>query len=108
MCEAPPFSRIRNRRRAPKLRGKHVFRVRACGQKNILKKDLVKWKKGSYICTRFGQENLSLSVFEDRKRAHSSVGSERLPYKQDVGGSNPSVPTSKQKEVTLKNVASFF
>lgn len=26
-------------------------------------------------------------------RAISSVGSERLPYKQDVGGSNPSSPT---------------
>ena len=25
----------------------------------------------------------------------SSVGSERLPYKQDVGGSNPSFPTKK-------------
>jgi hypothetical protein len=62
MCGVPSFSHIRIRRRAPKLRGKHVFRVRACGQKNILKKDLVKWKKGSYICTRFGQENLSLSV----------------------------------------------
>ena len=27
------------------------------------------------------------------KRALSSVGSERLPYKQRVGGSNPSAPT---------------
>ena len=27
-------------------------------------------------------------------RALSSVGSERLPYKQRVGGSNPSAPTS--------------
>ncbi len=26
---------------------------------------------------------------------HSSVGSERLPYKQRVGGSNPSAPTSR-------------
>ena len=27
-------------------------------------------------------------------RANSSVGSERLPYKQEVGGSNPSSPTA--------------
>ena len=26
-------------------------------------------------------------------RAHSSVGLEHLPYKQGVGGSNPSAPT---------------
>ena len=30
-----------------------------------------------------------------RKRALSSAGSERLPYKQRVGGSNPSAPTGK-------------
>ncbi len=29
-----------------------------------------------------------------RSRALSSAGSERLPYKQRVGGSNPSVPTT--------------
>ena len=28
-------------------------------------------------------------------RAHSSVGLEHLPYKQGVGGSNPSAPTRK-------------
>jgi hypothetical protein len=28
-------------------------------------------------------------------RALSSVWSERLPYKQDVGGSNPSAPTKR-------------
>ena len=27
-------------------------------------------------------------------RAFSSVGRERLPYKQDVGGSSPSTPTT--------------
>ena len=30
------------------------------------------------------------------KRAFSSAGSEHLPYKQRVGGSNPSTPTSKK------------
>ena len=37
----------------------------------------------AYFCTAF-----------EKRRALSSVGSERLPYKQRVGGSNPSVPTS--------------
>ena len=36
---------------------------------------------------------------------HSSVGSERLPYKQRVGGSNPSAPTSRG---TAKAVPLFF
>ena len=36
-----------------------------------------------YLCTR-----------KKEMRALSSVGSERLPYKQRVGGSNPSAPTS--------------
>ena len=31
------------------------------------------------------------------ERELSSVGSERLPYKQRVGGSNPSAPTSEKK-----------
>ena len=33
------------------------------------------------------------------KREFSSVGSERLPYKQRVGGSNPSTPT-KASEIS--------
>ncbi len=35
----------------------------------------------------------------------SSVGSERLPYKQDVGGSNPSFPT---EEKALQILQGFF
>ena len=31
-------------------------------------------------------------------REHSSVGSERLPYKQRVGGSNPSAPTKHRRK----------
>lgn len=37
-----------------------------------------------YLCTAFGNT-----------RAFSSAGSEHLPYKQRVGGSNPSTPTSR-------------
>ena len=44
-----------------------------------------------YICIR---------IFASAKaREHSSVGLERLPYKQRVGGSTPSAPT-KKKAVT--------
>jgi len=41
-------------------------------------------KKSLYICTRIQQEG-----------AISSAGSEHLPYKQGVTGSNPVSPTSK-------------
>lgn len=42
------------------------------------------------------------SIFASAKaREHSSVGLERLPYKQRVGGSTPSAPT--EKTVTLSN-----
>ena len=34
-------------------------------------------------------------------REHSSAGSERLPYKQRVGGSNPSAPTKRSISVGL-------
>ena len=37
---------------------------------------------------------LSLHRFS-KERAFSSAGLEHLPYKQRVGGSNPSTPTSK-------------
>ena len=37
-------------------------------------------------------------------RAFSSAGSEHLPYKQRVGGSNPSTPTNKE----LQRCSSFF
>ena len=36
-------------------------------------------------------------------RAFSSAGSEHLPYKQRVGGSNPSTPTLKTKHFRLIN-----
>ncbi len=40
------------------------------------------FEKPSYLCTR-----------KQETRAFSSVGLEHLPYKQRVGGSNPSTPT---------------
>ena len=42
---------------------------------------------------------------QKRKRAFSSVGLEHLPYKQRVGGSNPSTPTNKELQM---KIWSFF
>ena len=48
-------------------------------------------------------KNLEKKIFElplqsqNRKREFSSAGSEHLPYKQRVGGSNPSTPTKRNK-----------
>jgi hypothetical protein len=36
---------------------------------------------------------LIFAVLKKEKREFSSAGSEHLPYKQRVGGSNPSTPT---------------
>ena len=41
-------------------------------------------------------------------RAISSVGSEHLPYKQGVGGSNPSSPTTKIVRKPSMKVGGFF
>ena len=44
-----------------------------------------------------------------RTRAFSSAGLEHLPYKQRVGGSNPSTPTSfKTRILTRMRVFCFF
>ena len=45
---------------------------------------------------RIKKEYIFASLFQERsnKRAFSSAGSEHLPYKQRVGGSNPSSPTT--------------
>ena len=37
-------------------------------------------------------------------RAHSSAGSEHLPYKQGVGGSNPSAPTKPKRPCNSRGV----
>ena len=39
------------------------------------------------------------AYFCSRKRELSSVGSEHLPYKQGVAGSNPTVPTLKMRKL---------
>ena len=46
-----------------------------------------------YLCTRL-----------QKVRAFSSAGLEHLPYKQRVGGSNPSAPTTKE----FQNILGLF
>ena len=46
---------------------------------------------------------------QSKTRAFSSAGLEHLPYKQRVGGSNPSTPTSfKTRILTRMRVFCFF
>ena len=47
------------------------------------------------------------NAIEKSMRAFSSAGSEHLPYKQRVGGSNPSTPTTENQGVTSQ-CSSFF
>ena len=57
---------------------------------------------------KFGKFEI-LAIFAARfkgtfiKRELSSAGSEHLPYKQGVAGSNPAVPTDDQKGPTLSD-----
>ncbi len=44
------------------------------------------------------------SLLKQETRAFSSAGSEHLPYKQRVGGSNPSTPTLKFRLLLKKGV----
>ena len=49
-----------------------------------------------------GLQKTPIFASQLRKGAFSSAGSEHLPYKQRVGGSNPSTPTSENQAVTVK------
>ena len=64
--------------------------------------------KTYYLCTRNTETRLAKRG-RTLQKAHwtlSSAGSERLPYKQRVGGSNPSAPTFIQDY--LKRVVFFL
>ena len=45
--------------------------------------------------------NFTLPLHSQTKREFSSAGSEHLPYKQRVGGSNPSTPTKQSERVAF-------
>ena len=101
---------------------------------SLKKKSLVlfcTFTRKSYLCSAFGKRHAKAvesgcstvgsilglgprgrtfeSCHPDQQRAFSSAGSEHLPYKQRVGGSNPSTPTELKKEC-IKNLldALFF
>ena len=70
-----------------------------------------RWMKirGAIRCTEKGCHRLSKGCLCSPKpflRELSSVGSERLPYKQRVGGSTPSAPTSIP--ATYSDASGFF
>jgi hypothetical protein len=59
-------------------------------------------KKTNFFLQLFGRFNKTSNFavpFERTTREFSSAGSEHLPYKQRVGGSNPSTPTKSLKEI---------
>ncbi len=51
------------------------------------------WEKIIFLKTFGIKKTLLVYLQPLKRRAHNSVGSEWLPYKQQVGGSSPSVPT---------------
>ena len=69
------------------------------------------FKKSAYLCNRKRETTQAklknLNVFQCERGALSSVGSEHLPYKQRVGGSNPSAPTT-DKETPYRCLLLFY
>ena len=64
-----------------------IIEQKACARRHLKQKSEEKFggfRKSMYLCIAFL-----------KARAFSSAGLEHLPYKQRVGGSNPSTPTSK-------------
>ena len=56
-------------------------------------------KKCDFFWESFGNKKSVMHLCSPKakgKREFSSVGSEHLPYKQRVGGSNPSTPTKSK------------
>ena len=66
-----------------------IFDIRKKFKKNLRKVCTLKFLH--YLCNPVRQVN------GNKVREISSVGSERLPYKQRVGGSNPSSPTRQTR-----------
>ena len=54
-----------------------------------------------YLCTRFKELSNTAKDESKSNRAFSSAGLEHLPYKQRVGGSNPSTPTPISGQVLI-------
>ena len=52
------------------------------------------------VMTDRGKKSDAVIGQKKQEREHSSVGLEHLPYKQRVGGSTPSAPTTKEIRFT--------
>ena len=71
---------------------------------------LCQYDKSPYLCNRKTGTSAAKRGRMTRK-AHwtlSSAGSERLPYKQRVGGSNPSAPTGVFPVIHFCGCRDFF
>lgn len=76
------------------------------------KAGFLKWNTGELADLRRdplnGKRSLKIGRFlcspKPFLRELSSAGSERLPYKQRVGGSNPSAPTTENQPLTVMQV----
>ena len=81
-----------------------VMSVCECDRKKRLKKTSEKFgvrKIALYLHSQLGNMKWfpqTISIFNCTTREYSSAGSEHLPYKQRVRGSNPCAPT-QQSEV---------
>ena len=72
----------------------HAFETDVIGRLAQLVQSVCLTSRGSGV--RIPQRPHQWHLAQDQRlRALSSAGSERLPYKQRVGGSNPSAPTPK-------------
>ncbi len=58
-------------------------------------------------CLEVKKNTFNFASLLRRTRAFSSAGSEHLPYKQRVGGSNPSTPTKQQENLVLRKATDF-
>ena len=70
-----------------------AFETRDIGRLAQLVQSICLTSRGSAVRIRQRPPKLSSLLVEKEFRAFSSAGSEHLPYKQRVGGSNPSTPT---------------
>ena len=64
-------------------------------------------QKESIFASLFTRVCIKSETIRAKYRAFSSAGSEHLPYKQRVGGSNPSTPTFIKKDLH-NDVGLFF
>ena len=82
-----------------------AFETEVYGRLAQLVQSICLTSRGSAV--RIRQRPHKIQALSFIKRAFSSAGSEHLPYKQRVGGSNPSTPTIKQS-LTKKFVRLFL